>query len=223
VDIHSGLGEGTLFEPTSFHSRGEERQRVRALQSGSEEAFNELIAEYTPLVYRLSYRLLRDPADAPDALQEVFLKVFRNIEQFQGECSLKTWLYRIAVNTISNQNRWWRRHRGPELPLDSEECISSEDGLLATDNRDNPFETLLCRETQEIVRRAMGRLAAPYRTVLVLKEMEGLDYEEMAAVLHLPMGTVKSRLARARRSLKQELEWMMEPALRGVPQWSPAK
>ena len=202
-----------------FHLEG----FFRALQAGSEEAFNWLIAQYAPLVYGLAYRLLSDPANAPDAVQEVFLKVFRNIEHFQGDCALKTWLYRIAVNTISNQNRWWRRHREPELPLDSENRGSREASFFSTGNRGNPFESLLSRETQEMVRKAMLRVSAPYRTALVLKEMEGLSYEEMAEVLHVPLGTVKSRLARARRSLKQELESMMEPAPRGAPLWSPAK
>jgi len=201
----------------------EEKRRVDALQAGSEEAFDWLIAQYASPVFRLAYRILNDHADAADAVQEVFLKVFRGIGEFQGDSSLKTWIYRIAVNTASNQNRWWRRHKEQEFSLDAPQPGERDLPIAPVDHAQNPFESLLSRETQELVRSAMGRLPECFRTVLVLREMEGLSYEEMAEILHLSMGTVKSRLARARRALKAELESAVDAAPARVPVWNPAE
>ena len=204
-------------------SEEEEPLRIAQLQAGSEEAFDRLVAEFAPPLYRLAYSLLNDPAAAADVVQEVFLKVFRSIGQFQGNCSLKGWLYRITVNTVANQNRSWRRHREPERSLDASATGGGNlKDFLADDRARNPFQSLLSRETQELVQNAMMRLAESSRTVLVLREMEGLSYEEVSEILHISLGTVKSRLARARQSLKGELETMMEPAPGGVPAWTPA-
>jgi len=208
---------------TAGHSEElDEKFRVRELQAGSQDAFDWLIVQYSGPVYRLAHRMLSDPADAADAVQEVFLKVFRNIGEFQGESSLKTWIYRIAINTAANQNRWWRRHKEQEFSLDADEdgereCFTPADHTL------NPFESLLSRETQEMVQQAMQRLSESSRTVLVLREMEGLSYDEVAEILHISLGTVKSRLARARQSLKQELESAMEPAPVRLPILHPAE
>ena len=202
---------------------GEERSRILALQDGSEEAFDWLIARYAPSVFRLASRILRDPADASDAVQDVFLKVFRSIGAFQGDSSLKTWIFRIAVNTVANQNRWWRRHKEREYSLDAEESWGSEKSFVPADHAPNPFESLLSRETQEMVQEAMNCLPECFRTMLVLREMEGLSYDEIADVLHISLGTVKSRLARARHSLKHELELRMDPGPSSVPVLNPAK
>lgn len=203
-------------------SEEEERCRIAQLQAGSEEAFDRLIAEYAPPLYRLACRLLNDPADADDVVQEVFLKVFRSIAQFQGNCPLKAWLYRITVNTVANQNRWWRRHREQERSLDAPETGGSPLDFLADDHARNPFQFLLSREAQELVQSALLRLSESSRAILVLREMEDLSYEEVSEILHISLGTVKSRLARARQSLKGELETMLEPAPGGVPVWNPA-
>ncbi len=199
-----------------------ERIRIRELQAGSPEAFDRLIAEYAPVVYRLAYRMLKDPADASDTVQEVFLKVFRSIGQFRGHCSLKAWIYRVTLTTASNQNRWWRRHRGQESPLEVSENGFSQNWTVL-DDAPNPYESLLTRETQALVWTALLRLGESSRTVLILREMEGLPYEEMAEILHVSLGTVKSRLARARQSLREELQAIMEPVPSGLPAWSPAE
>ena len=201
---------------------GDEQARIRALQAGSEEAFDWLVAEYAAAVFRLSYRILNDRAEAADTVQEVFLKVFRKIAEFQGDSSLKTWIYRIALNTAANQNRWWRRHKEQVFSLDAEEEERGDSTLVVADHSRSPFELLLSRETQEMVREALARLPGCSRTVLVLREMEGLSYEEIAAILHLSLGTVKSRLARARLALRNELE-SMEIAPSRMPVWNPAE
>lgn len=207
---------------STYWSEEGEQTRIRELQAGSSEAFDWLIAEYASVVYRLAYRILNDPADASDTVQEVFLKVFRSIGQFRGHCSLKAWIYCITLTTASNQNRWWRRHRAQESPLEIPEN-GSRQSLAMPDDAPNPYESLLSRETQELVWKALLRLSESSRTVLILREMEGLPYEEIAEILHLSLGTVKSRLARARQSLREELEAVMEPARGGVPAWSPAE
>ena len=200
-----------------------EHERVLQLQAGSEEAFHWLVSQYAPPVYRLACRLLNNPADASDVVQEVFLKVFRSVGQFHRNCSLKTWLYHIAVNTIWNQNRWWRRHREKECALEDTRPEGVEDNLVIADDTPSPMESLLSQETQELVQKALSRLNELHRMVLVLREMEDLSYEEVAAILNVSQGTVKSRLARARLSLKRELEAMMEPAPQTAPAWNPAK
>jgi RNA polymerase sigma-70 factor (ECF subfamily) len=201
----------------------DEASRIKALQAGSEEAFDWLLAQYAPGVFRLAHRILNDPADAADAVQEVFLKVFRSITEFHGDSSLKTWIYRIALNTAANQNRWWHRHKEQEFSLDAQESWEGSSKFSPADAARGPFESLLSREQQEIVQKAMARLPECSRTVLVLREMEDLSYEEIAEILHVSLGTVKSRLARARLALKCELEPMLEQAPASVPVWNPAE
>jgi RNA polymerase sigma-70 factor (ECF subfamily) len=204
-------------------AEAEERRRVLQLQEGSEEAFQQLIADYSPTVYRLAYRLLNDPADASDVAQEVFLKVFRCIGQFHCDCSLKTWIYHITVNTVWNQNRWWRRHRGPECALEGDQGETAVEARALTTEDASPLQAVLSHEMQEIVQKALLRLDESQRLVLVLREMEDLSYEEVADVLQVSLGTVKSRLARARQALKRELKQMVEPAAGTVPAWNTAE
>ena len=196
----------------------DDQSRIQQLQAGSEEAFDWLIAAYAPLVYRLAYRLLNYPADASDIVQEVFLKVFRSVRSFEGHCSLKTWIYHIAVNTVWNQNRWWR-HRGKERSLEIPDGDFGVEQLDVVDDSQDPLQDVLTQEAQDLVWRALLRLSEGQRVILVLREMEELSYEEMAAILNLTAGTVKSRLARARMALKRELEGILEPAPRPAPVW----
>ena len=212
----------------SIHSRfgdEQERSRIRELQAGSEQAFEWLIAQYGQPVFRLASRILNDHADSADVAQEVFIKVFRSIGKFQGNCSLKTWMYRITVHTAVNQNRWWRRHREREFSLDAGRNGERELTLkyFPPASVQSPLESLLSRETQSMVWKALQRLPEASRTVLVLREMEGLAYDEVAGILHISLGTVKSRLARARQSLKLELESLMQPAPARMPVWNPAE
>lgn len=197
---------------------------VAALRSGSEEAFDQLIDQYSAPLYRFAHRLLHDPAQASDTVQEVFLSVFRSIGQFQGNCSFKSWLYRITVNAVSNQNRWWRRHSEHEKSLETPAADSalSLQEILADRSAPDPFSSLLAQETQELVHRALRNLPESFSVILVLRELEELSYEEIAGVLHISLGTVRSRLARGRLALKTELESMIAPASGRVPAWTPA-
>jgi RNA polymerase sigma-70 factor, ECF subfamily len=182
---------------------------VAELRAGSEEAYDWLIAHYHQPVYSLVYRILNDPADAADTTQEVFLKVFRGIKRFHGDASLKTWIYRIAVHEASNQRRWWFRHKrkedSMETPLGSETSgmMTLEETLV--DPHDSPFEMCAHEEVRARVEAELREVPEPYRTTVVLRDIEGLAYEEIAAVLDISLGTVKSRLMRGRDALRRRL------------------
>ena len=181
--------------------RTEDAALVAALKAGSEEAFALLISQYSQSVYTLIARSLQDPADAADITQEVFIKVFRSIRSFHGESSLRTWMYRIALHEASNQRRWWTRHKRQELTIDSPlgtgETDEGEDGfcLSATlmDSRFSPYREAESGELKARVEDCLRKLPDAFRTVLVLREMEGFTYEEIADVVQVPVGTVKSR------------------------------
>ena len=186
----------------------EEAVLVAELQAGSEEAFGILIAQYHQPLYSLIARSLTDPADAPDITQEVFIKVFRSIRGFHGESSLRTWLYRIALHEASNQRRWWSRHKRQELTIDSagESMDSGDEGvpLAATlaDRGDSPFDCAAQAELRERVEAALREVPEAFRTGVVVREIEGFSDEEIAEILNVNIGTVKSRLTRGRSALR---------------------
>ena len=179
---------------------------VAELQAGSEYAFSNLLAVYQNPIYNLVAHILEVSSDAPDVTQSVFLKVFKGIRYFHGQSSLRTWIYRIAVNEASNHRRGWLRRKWREaFSLDQDQECS--DGLLARSHAhpDTPYEIAESSERQRLVRRALASLAQPYRTVVVLREIEGLSYEEIAELLGVSEGTVKSRLTRGRDLLRRKL------------------
>jgi RNA polymerase sigma-70 factor (ECF subfamily) len=189
--------------------RAEEASIVEELKSGSDEAYSWLIAHYHQPIYSLVYRILTDPTDAADTTQEVFLKVFRGIKRFNGECSLKTWLYRIAIHEASNQRRWWFRHKSKETSMEAhEDWEGNSFGLCDTlvDRGESPMEIFAHEEIRARVESELKQVPEPYRTTVVLRDIEGLSYEEIADVLQVSLGTVKSRLIRGRDALKRRLE-----------------
>jgi RNA polymerase sigma-70 factor (ECF subfamily) len=189
----------------------EDAALVAALKSGSEEAFAVLIAQYGQPLYSLIARSLQDPADAADITQEVFIKVFRSIRSFHGEASLRTWLYRIALREASNQRRWWTRHKKQELTIDAPlapgEDVDEGMNLSATlaCPGGSPYDQTAGAELKARVEDALRKLPEAFRTVVVLREMEGFSYEEIGEILEVPAGTVKSRLTRGRAALKEIL------------------
>lgn len=186
----------------------EEAALVAELKAGSEQAFAQLIAQYHQPLYSLIVRSLQNPSDASDVTQEVFLKVFRNIRGFHGDASLRTWLYRIAVHEASNQRRWWTRHRRQEVTIDSpltgDDSDSEQLSLAATlaDRGSSPFDHAAQRQLREHVEAALRQVPEAFRTVVVLREIEGFTYEEIAEILQTNLGTVKSRLTRGRAALR---------------------
>jgi RNA polymerase sigma-70 factor (ECF subfamily) len=188
----------------------EEATLVAELRTGSERAFAELIAQYHQPLYSLIARSLQDPADASDITQEVFIKVFRNIGGFHGDASLRTWLYRIALHEASNQRRWWSRHKRQEVAMDApcSRCDADADGeaqsvgATLADGGCSPFDYTAQAEVRERVEAALRQVPEAFRSVVVLREIEGFAYEEIAEILQVNLGTVKSRLMRGRAALR---------------------
>lgn len=191
----------------------EEAALVAELRAGSEAAFAQLIAQYHQQLYSLIARSLQDPADASDITQEVFIKVFRNIRGFHGESSLRTWLYRIALHEASNQRRWWSRHKRREIAMEAPCCSrGAEDadesqpfGATLADGGRSPFDNAVQEELRERVEACLSQVPEAFRTVVVLREIEGFTYEEIAEILQVNLGTVKSRLTRGRTALRELL------------------
>ena len=185
--------------------RGEEASIIAELKSGSEEAYAWLIDRFHQPVYALVYRMLNDPADAADTTQEVFLKVFRGIRRFHGEASLKTWIYRIAIHEASNHRRWWFRHKGRETSMDRDATQTSALRESFVDPGRSPFERAAEEEVRAKVEAELRLVPEPYRSAVILRDIEGLSYEEIAEILQTSLGTVKSRLTRGREALKKRL------------------
>src|ERR1700742_4166803 len=188
----------------------EEAAIVAELKAGSEAAYAWLIGEFQQPVYGLVYRIVNDPADAADTAQEVFLKVFRGMKSFHGESSLKTWIYRIALREAANRRRWWFRHKAKETSIEPNDGEAGPIGEAAmqialTDHAESPFDNVAHLEVQQRVDEELRKVPEPYRTTLVLRDLEEMSYEEIAEVLEISLGTVKSRLTRGREALRQRL------------------
>jgi RNA polymerase sigma-70 factor (ECF subfamily) len=174
-----------------------------------------LISRYQQPLYSLIYRILPNPSDAADITQEVFVKVFRGIGHFHGEASLRTWIYRIALHEALNQRRWWTRHERQQVMIDAggEDYHASPAESIA-DTHESPFEAFAHAEIAARVEAALREVPEPFRTVVVLRDIEGFGYEEIAEILNANLGTVKSRLMRGRAHLKNLLAPYMEAASR---------
>jgi len=188
----------------------EEAAIVAELKAGSEAAYAWLIGEFQQPVYGLVYRIVNDAADAADTTQDVFLKVFRGMKHFHGESTLKTWIYRIALHEAANRRRWWFRHKARETSIEPSETdgpVGGENAMQAalTDHADSPFDNVAHHEVRRRVEQELEKLAEPYRTTLILRDLEDMSYEEIAEVLEISLGTVKSRLTRGRQALRQRL------------------
>lgn len=184
----------------------EEAAFVAELRADSQPAFAYLLAVYQNPVFNLISHIVENPADASDVLQEVFVKVFKGIKGFNGESSLRTWIYRIAVHEASNHRRSWiRRHWREPFSVDDTESPSAALASESASNERTPYQVVEQAEREVIVKRALASLAPPYRAVVVLREVEELPYEEIAQVLGIAEGTVKSRLLRGRELLRRKL------------------
>jgi RNA polymerase sigma-70 factor (ECF subfamily) len=178
---------------------------IEGLRQGNDEAYQWLIARFQQPVYNLVYRLLNDPGDACDVVQEVFLKVFRSIGAFRGQSSLKTWIYRIAMNEAHNHRRWFGRRRGHEIGLEDEQGDGRTYEQVLPDPGRSPFDITLDHETMQSIEEALASLKPAFRAAVVLRDVEGLSYEEIAEILEISLGTVKSRILRGREALREKL------------------
>lgn len=187
---------------------------VQQCAAGDESACTRLVTDYQRMVYQLALHLLGDAQEAMDLSQEVFLRVFRTLPQFRGQSSLKTWIYRIVVNQASNRQRWWRR-RFKSFQVALEDHVAKHGDLAEVRRSASPEQVLQQHETESLVWAALEELPFDQRVAVVLREIDGLSYEEIAAALGVAVGTVKSRLARARLTLRGALRDQLDGEGRG--------
>lgn len=199
---------------------GEDARLASGLRVGSEDAYELLVARFQQPVYNLVYRLMSDPGDTSDVVQEVFLKVFRNIGTFRSESSLKTWIYRIAVNEVHNYRRWFFRHRRQEVTLEDESEGGRNFGDAVPDRGRSPYDYALDGEKRVMIEDALARINPMFRAAVVLRDIEDLSYEEIAEILSISLGTVKSRITRGREAMRRQLEGRLEPE--PALAWDPA-
>lgn len=185
------------------HLGGQEAALIQRCAAGDEAACTELVGEHQRMVVQLAMNLLGDRDEALDLSQEVFLRVFRTIHRFRGQSSLRTWIYRIAVNQARNRHRFWRRrHRADQVSLDQHVAVHGE---FQSGGELTPDRMLAQKQLAERLNHALDHLPFDQRTAIILREIDGLSYEEIAFSLGVAIGTVKSRLTRARQALRFEL------------------
>jgi RNA polymerase sigma-70 factor (ECF subfamily) len=197
----------TWLDRTAAGLSAEEAMFVARLQANDDAAYDELVRTYSASIFHVAYRMLGDTAEASDVVQEIFLKVFRNIGGFKGEAALKTWIFKIAFSEILNRLRWWkRRHRFSTFSLDDQPNGNGTGaGLTVPSANPTPEQALQSKEQEASIQEALGKLSREHRSIIVLRDIEGFSYNEIADVLGVSIGTVKSRLARARSDLKKSL------------------
>ena len=182
---------------------GQESLFVLRLKANEDAAYDELVRTYNASIFHVAYRMLGDTAEASDVVQEIFIKVFRNIGSFKGEAALKTWIFRIALSEILNRLRWWKsRHRSSTVSLDDQPNGHEH---YVPDSGPSPEEMLESKEREVAIQEALAKLSSEHRSIIVLRDIEGFSYTEIADVLGISLGTVKSRLARGREDLKKSL------------------
>lgn len=206
-------------ERTAAIAEQEDLRLVESLRDGSECAYEELVTRFQQPVYALALRLLDDQSEACDVVQEVFLKVFRNVANFRGQSTLKTWIYRITVNEAHNARRWFFRHRRREVELDTNPDESRNWKEILPDGSRSPFDVASDQEQHVMIEEALDRINPIFREAVVLRDITDLSYEEIAEVIGVSLGTVKSRILRGRDALREELAGNLKsrPALQLVP------
>jgi len=187
-----------------------ETQFIERLKRGDAAAFETLVNERSGEIYGLLYRLTENVEEARDLTQETFLRAYQSIAHFRGESDLRTWIYRIAINQARNRWRWWRRRRREAtVSIDAPEISGGRLGLVATLKSNtvrDPEQDALLSERERALKKALSGLKRVYRETVILRDIEGFAYEEIATTLDISVGTVKSRLARGRQELRRKLE-----------------
>ena len=202
------LGNVALAASANSARSTAEIQFIERLQSGEAEAFDVLVTRYSADVYALLYRLTENAEEAGDLTQETFFSALKAIKKFRGEADLKTWLFRIAVNESRNRFRWWkRRNRHNTISFDAP-VGETETPLSESFSSDlpNPEENTLRHEREKVLKKALLELPDVFRETIILCDIEGLSYEEIAQTLEINIGTVKSRIARGRDELRRKLK-----------------
>jgi RNA polymerase sigma-70 factor, ECF subfamily len=188
-----------------------DQQLVERVQRGDKAAFDLLVVKYQRKIFRLLSRLIRDSAEIEDVAQEAFVKAYRALPNFRGDSAFYTWLYRIAINTAKNYLVSQGRRAPTSTEADVEDAETFDDGDHLRD-LNTPDSMLLTKEVAEAVNRAIEQLPEDLRTAIVLRELEGLSYEEIAESMQCPIGTVRSRIFRAREAIAEELRPILDTA-----------
>lgn len=188
-----------------------DQQLVVRAQHGDQQAFGLLVSKYQRKLARLLSRLIRDPAEVEDVAQETFIKAYRALGSFRGDSAFYTWLYRIGINTAKNFLVSQGRRAPTRTEFDSEEAEGFEEGELLRDNN-TPERVLLSKQIGETVNSAMEALPEELRTAIMLREIEGMSYEDIAKMMDCPIGTVRSRIFRAREAVAEKLRPLLETA-----------
>ena len=199
------VASATSDEPRVHHG-----QFIERLKRGESAAFETLVNERSGEIYGLLYRLTENSEEARDLTQETFLRAFQSIRSFRGDSDLRTWIYRIAINQARNRWRWWRRRRRDvTVSIDAPDANGRPLGLITSlkaVNVPDPEQHAIANERERALRKALSSLRRVYREAVILRDIEGLAYEEIATALDISVGTVKSRLARGRQELRRKLE-----------------
>ena len=182
---------------------------VERVQAGDRRAFDVLVSKYQRRLMRLVSRLVHDPAEAEDVVQETFIKAYRALPHFRGDAAFYTWLYRIGINTAKNHLLTQSRRTPKSSETDAEQAESFDDGNKLRDNN-TPESVLASKQIAATVNAAMDVLPIELRTAIVLREIEGLSYEEISEIMACPIGTVRSRIFRAREVIAEKLKPLLD-------------
>lgn len=191
------------------HDQDADKELVHQVQQGNKRAFDLLVLKYQRRIMRLLAQMINDPAEVEDVAQETFIKAYRALPQFRGDSSFYTWLYRIAINSARN---WQAASKRRPLPINEYQNEEGETFSVESTLTDHttPESELVSRQVASTVKTAIDQLAPELRTAIVLREIEGLSYEEIAQVMNCPIGTVRSRIFRARETIAEQLRHVRE-------------
>jgi RNA polymerase sigma-70 factor (ECF subfamily) len=189
---------------TAQNASDSDQQLVERVQQGDKRAFDLLVLKYQHKIVSVVHRYVRDSADVQDVVQEAFIKAYRALANFRGESAFYTWMYRIAINTAKNHliSRG-RRPPSSDVDIDDAEHFSGNENLQ---DIETPESSLFCEQLQAVVEKAINQLPEDLRTAVTLREMEGLSYEEIADIMECPVGTVRSRIFRAREAIDKVVQ-----------------
>jgi RNA polymerase sigma-70 factor, ECF subfamily len=188
-----------------------DRELLERCRVGDETAFDDLVARHEQRAFNVAFQFLHDREDAIEVAQDAFVRIYRSIGDFRGDCEFTTWLHQIVVNLARNKHRWWKR-RGKQMSVSLDSTLETGDGeipLQMAAKQDGPDVEAAKNEFVKVLGRRMDELPRKLRQVLVLRNVENLSYEEIAEVLDCSVGTVKSRIARAREALRESMKDML--------------
>lgn len=193
---------------TEDKAEASDRELLERCRAGDETAFDDLVLRHHRRAFNIAFQVLQDYEDAMEVAQDAFVRIYRSVDNFRWECEFTTWLYQIVVNLARNKHRWWKR-RGRQASVSLDSPVKTGDGevpLQIADNADAPDVQAAKAEFVKLLGRRMDELPDSFREILILRNVDDLSYEQIADVLDCSIGTVKSRIARARELLRESMK-----------------